>query len=104
MIVGEAVAPTSPAEAPLASATRGGLPTLASATGDEAALPSVAPHGGVAVRARQQAPPPRPVAQATSCGKGKMGRLALLVASSPAYMEKHLVKAITYKRLRRRQN
>jgi hypothetical protein len=33
-----------------------------------------------------------------------MGRLAFLVASSSACMAKHLVSAITYKRLLRRQN
>jgi hypothetical protein len=41
MIIGEAVAPTSPAEAPPASTARGGVPTLASATGGEATLPQL---------------------------------------------------------------
>jgi hypothetical protein len=88
MIVGEAVAPTSLEEAPPASAARGGVPTLASDTGGEAALPSAAPRGEVVVRASSASASPRPVAQATSCGKGKMGHLALLVASSPACMAK----------------
>jgi hypothetical protein len=33
------------------SAVRGGVPTIALSTGGEAALPSAAPRGGVAVRA-----------------------------------------------------
>jgi hypothetical protein len=50
MIVGEVVAPTPPVEvAPPASATRGGVSTLASATGGEVTLLSTAPCGGVAV-------------------------------------------------------
>jgi hypothetical protein len=50
MIVGEVVAPTPPVEvAPPASATRGGVSTLASATGGEVALLSTAPRGGVVV-------------------------------------------------------
>jgi hypothetical protein len=49
--IGEVVAPTPPAEAPPASsAARGGVSTLAAATGGEVTLLSTAPHGGVAVR------------------------------------------------------
>jgi hypothetical protein len=68
MIVGEAIAPTSPAEAPLESAMRGGLPTLASAMGDEAGLPSVAPRGGVAVCASSASASP------ATCGSGDLVR------------------------------
>jgi hypothetical protein len=75
IIVGEVVALTSPAEAPPAPAARGGVSTFASATGGEVALPSAAPRGGVAVRASSASTSPRPVAQATSCGRGKMGAL-----------------------------
>jgi hypothetical protein len=49
VIVGEVVAPTSLAEAPPASTTRGGVSTFESATGGEVALLSAAPRGGVAV-------------------------------------------------------
>jgi hypothetical protein len=51
IILGEVVAPTSPTEVPSpTSTTRGGLATLVSTTGGEAALLSAAPRGGVAVR------------------------------------------------------
>jgi hypothetical protein len=50
IIIGEVVAPTSPVEvAPPASAMRGGVSTLALATGSQVALLSTTPHGGVAV-------------------------------------------------------
>jgi hypothetical protein len=68
MIVVEAVAPTSPAEAPPVSAARRGVPTLASATGGETALPSAAPCGGVAVRASLARASP------TTCGSGNLVR------------------------------
>jgi hypothetical protein len=68
MIVGEAAALTSPAEAPPMSATRGRVPTLASATGGEAALPSAAPCGGVAVR------PSSASASPTTCGSDDLVR------------------------------
>jgi hypothetical protein len=60
--------PMSPAEAPPASASRGGVLTLASATGDEAALPSAAPRGGVAVRASSASASP------TTCGSEDLVR------------------------------
>jgi hypothetical protein len=66
IIVGEAVAPTSPAEVPTTSATRGGVPTLASATGGEVTTFSTAPHGGVAVRASSASASP------TTCGSGDL--------------------------------
>jgi hypothetical protein len=50
MIVGEVVAPTSPAEVPPASAARGGVSTLAATTGGEVTLLSTTTRGGVAVR------------------------------------------------------
>jgi hypothetical protein len=62
IIVGEAIAPTSPAEVPTTSATRGGVPTLASATGGEVNTFSTAPRGGVAVRASSARASP------TTCG------------------------------------
>jgi hypothetical protein len=50
IIVGELVTPTSPVEvAPPASATRGGVSTLASTTRGEVSLLSTAPCDGVAV-------------------------------------------------------
>jgi hypothetical protein len=51
MIVGEVVAPKSPAEVPTPSAARKGEPTLVPATGGEATTPSTTTCGGVAVRA-----------------------------------------------------
>jgi hypothetical protein len=52
MIIGEVVAPTSLVEAPpAAAAARGGVSTLATATGGEVVLLSTAPRSGVAVRA-----------------------------------------------------
>jgi hypothetical protein len=51
IIVGEVVAPTSPAEPPPASKTRGGVSTLESTTGGEVAQLLTAPRGGVVVRA-----------------------------------------------------
>jgi hypothetical protein len=92
IIVGEDVTPTSPAEAPTASAARGGVFTFASATGGEVTTFSTAPCGGVAVCVHLQASPPRPVAQATSCGRETMGQMAPLVALPLACMVKHLVK------------
>jgi hypothetical protein len=50
MIVGEVVAPTSPAEVSTPSAVRRGEPTLVSVTGGEVATPSATPRGGVVVR------------------------------------------------------
>jgi hypothetical protein len=73
MIVGEAVAPTSPAEAPPASAVRGGVPTLASATGGEATLPSAAPRGGVAVRASSASASPTTYASGDLMREGEDG-------------------------------
>jgi hypothetical protein len=66
MIIGEAVAPTSPVEAPPVSAARGGVPTLASATSGEATLPTAATRGGVAVRASSASASP------TTCGSGDL--------------------------------
>jgi hypothetical protein len=92
IIVGEVVAPTSPAEVPTPSAVLGGESTLVSATGSEVTTPSTVPHGRVAVRASSASASPRPVAQATSCGRETMGQLAPLVASPPACIAKYLVK------------
>jgi hypothetical protein len=64
----EAIAPKSLAEAPPTSAVRGGVSTLALATGGEAALPSAAPLGGVAVRASSSSASP------TTCGSGDLVR------------------------------
>jgi hypothetical protein len=64
----EAVTPTFPVEAPPASAARGGVSTLASATGGEVALPSSAPRGGVAVRASSASTSP------TTYGSGDLVR------------------------------
>jgi hypothetical protein len=58
MIVGEVVA----------SAACGGVPTLASATGDEVALPSTAPRGIVAVRTSSARASP------TTCGSDDLVR------------------------------
>jgi hypothetical protein len=66
MIVGEVVAPTSPAEVSAPSAVRGGEPALMSATGDEVTTPSTVPHGGVAVRASSASASP------TTCGSGDL--------------------------------
>jgi hypothetical protein len=80
IIIGEVVASTPLAEAPSASTTHGGVPTLAAAAGGEVTtLSSISAS-------------PRHVAQTTSCGREKMGQLAPLVASSSACMTKHLVK------------
>jgi hypothetical protein len=68
MIVGEAVAPSSPVEALPVSAVRGGVSTLASAIGGEAVLPSAAPRGGVAMRASSASASP------TTCGLGDLVR------------------------------
>jgi hypothetical protein len=68
IIVGEAVAPTSPAEVPTTSATRGGVPTLASATGGEVTTFSTAPHGGVAVHTSSTSASPM------TCGSGDLVR------------------------------
>jgi hypothetical protein len=65
---GETVAPTSPAEAPPAFVVREGVSTVATTTGGEAALPSVAPCGGVAVRASSASASP------TTCGSGDLVR------------------------------
>jgi hypothetical protein len=68
IIVGEVVAPTSPAEDPPASAVRGGVSTLASATSGEVTTFSTTPHGGVAVRASSTCASP------TTCGSGDLVR------------------------------
>jgi hypothetical protein len=68
MIVGEVVAPTSPAEVPTPLATHGGIPTLASAIGGEVTTFSTAPRGGVAVRASSASASP------TTCGTGDLVR------------------------------
>jgi hypothetical protein len=65
---GETVAPMSPAEAPPASTLHGGVSTLATTTGGEAALPSAAPYGGVAVRTWSTSTSP------TTCGSGDLVR------------------------------
>jgi hypothetical protein len=88
MIVGEVVAPTSPAEVPTPSAVRGGEPALVSATGGEATMPSTTPRGRVVVRASSASTSPRPAAQATYYGRETMGQPALLVALPPACMAK----------------
>jgi hypothetical protein len=104
MIDGEAVALTSPAEAPPASAARGGVPTLASATGDEAALPSAAPRGGVVVRASSASTSP------TTCGSGDLVREGEDGAPCPpcglitGLHGTTARKGNNLKRLRRRQN
>jgi hypothetical protein len=50
-IVGEVIAPTSPAEVPTPSAVCRGEPALVPVTGGEVATPSATPCGGVVVRA-----------------------------------------------------
>jgi hypothetical protein len=65
---GEVVAPTSPTEAPSASTTRGGVSTLALATGGEVALLSTTPRGVVAVRASLASTSP------VTCGSGDLVR------------------------------
>jgi hypothetical protein len=90
--VGEVVAPTSPAEVSTPLVVRRGEPALVSVTGGEVVTPSTIPHVGVAVRASFAPPPPRPVAQATSCGREMMGQPAPLVVLPPACMAKYFVK------------
>jgi hypothetical protein len=68
IIVGEAVAPVSPAEVPTTSVACGGVLALASATGGEVTTPSTAPRGGVAVRASSASASP------TTCGSGDLVR------------------------------
>jgi hypothetical protein len=68
MIVGEAVAPTSPADVPTPSVVCEGEPTLVSVTGDEATTPSTTPRGGVAVRTSSPSTSP------TTCGSGDLVR------------------------------
>jgi hypothetical protein len=68
IIVGEVVALTSPAKVPTTSATREGVPTLASATGGEVTTFSTAPRGGVAVRASSASASPM------TCGLGDLMR------------------------------
>jgi hypothetical protein len=77
IIVGEVIARTSLAGAPPASAARGGVSTLASATGGEVALPSTPPHGKVAVRASSA------IASPTTCGSGDVVREGEDGATSP---------------------
>jgi hypothetical protein len=68
IIVGEVVAPTSPAEVSTPSAVRGGESTLVSATGGEVTTPSNVPRGGVAVHV------PSASASPTTCGSGDLMR------------------------------
>jgi hypothetical protein len=68
IIVGEVVAPTSPAEVSTPSTARGGESTLASATGGEVTTFSTAPCGGVAVRVSSASASP------TTCGSGDLMR------------------------------
>jgi hypothetical protein len=84
IIVGEVVAPTSladapmsPADAPTASAARGGISTLVLATGGEVTTVSTAPRGGVAVRASSASTSP------TTCGSGDLVREGEDVATGP---------------------
>jgi hypothetical protein len=68
IIVGEVVAPTSPAEVSTSSVARGGESNLASAMGSEVTMPSTVPRGGVAVRASSTSASP------TTCGSGDLVR------------------------------
>jgi hypothetical protein len=68
MIVGEVVAPTSPAEAPTPSAICGAEPALVSATGGEVTTPSTIPRGGVVVCASSSSTSP------TTRGSGDLVR------------------------------
>jgi hypothetical protein len=104
MIVGEVVAPTSPAEAPPASAARGGVSTLAAATGGEVALLSTATRGRVEVRASSASASPTTRGSGNLVREGKMGHQDPLVASTSARMAKHLVKTRTCKILSKRHN
>jgi hypothetical protein len=67
--VGEVIALMPPVEVPFASsAARGGVSTLAAATGGEVALLSTSYRGGVAVRASSAS------ASTTTCGLGDLVR------------------------------
>jgi hypothetical protein len=68
MIVGEVVAPTSPAEVPTPSAVCGGESAHVSAAGGEVTTPSTIPRGGVAVCASSASTSP------TTCGSGDLVR------------------------------
>jgi hypothetical protein len=77
IIVGEVVAPTSPAEAPPSPAACGGVSTLAAATGGEVVLLSTAPRGRVAVHASSASASP------TTRGSGDLVREGEDGAPSP---------------------
>jgi hypothetical protein len=74
IIGGEVVAPTSPVEVvPPASATRGGVSTLASAMGGEVALLSTASRGGVAVCTSSARTSPTTFGSSDLVGDGEAG-------------------------------
>jgi hypothetical protein len=74
MIIEEVVAPTSPVEvAPTGSATCRGMSTLRSTTSGEVALPSIAPHGGVAVCASSASTSPTTLGSSDLVRDGEAG-------------------------------
>jgi hypothetical protein len=87
IILGEVIAPTSPAEAPTpASTAHGGLSTLESAAGGEIALLSTAPCGGEAVRASSAKASPTTIGSVDLVREGKSEHTGTLAAPSPAYI------------------
>jgi hypothetical protein len=74
MIVEVVVALTSPVEvAPTGSATCRGMSTLTSTTGGELSLPSIAPHGGVAVCASSASTSPTTMGSSDLVRDGEAG-------------------------------